>query len=666
MRRVSVLAIILCLGAFGFAGAAEVDLATSASAPATAEPGEEVTVAVDYSNLSSADPGQAILSFYWPRGAYFDVDQAFVDAFLASFTDTRTNALVEGADGPNFYINSSCDGYLVQIYNNDTSTLDLPGGETGQYTLSIPMPMEQPELGTFMINEPESIAGTYNFLSGNCPDDCDDPGGFSCMGTPPGLIEDPVPTAVVIGDDGTGDDPNDACEPLVNGAEVAGNYALVNRGTCAFGVKALNAHNAGAAGTIIVNNEPNNQAGRISVGPTPGAISVDTDGLGFVATGPVIFITSEDGTPIADAIGQGTVTATIGRIGSDTVPFSTTVFHYGASPLDSDPDPSNDESVAPIMVNYAAGPDAPVASFTYEATGLEVAFTDTSTNEPTEWAWDFGDAAGTSTEQNPTYTYAAAGTYTVGLTATNAGGSDTTTMDVTVEDVGPVLDKFYFVPAAAKAEGEPGTFFVTDAMINNAGVDAATYQFLWLPRGEDNSTPAPSDMFTVGAGMTAVYNDVLGEVYDVEDDALGALAVISDSADLLLMSRTFNQGPDGTFGQSIPGYAMAQLIPENMRMRILFGVENDDFRTNLGLMNGVGSAITVQWELFAPDGTSLATGSRDLAPWSNTQVNRVFEDFAPIEGGYIDVWTTTPDAMFAAYGSVLDAVTSDPTTVLPQ
>lgn len=36
-----------------------------------------------------------------------------------------------------------------------------------------------------------------------------------------------------------------------------------------------------------------------------------------------------------------------------------------------------------------------------------------------EWTWDFGDGSGTSTEQNPTYTFTAAGTYTVYLNANN-------------------------------------------------------------------------------------------------------------------------------------------------------------------------------------------------------------------------------------------------------
>ncbi len=65
----------------------------------------------------------------------------------------------------------------------------------------------------------------------------------------------------------------------------------------------------------------------------------------------------------------------------------------------------------------------PVADFTRVITNLSVAFTDTSTNTPTSWSWNFGDG-NTSTLQNPTHVYAGQGTYSVVLTATNAGGSD--------------------------------------------------------------------------------------------------------------------------------------------------------------------------------------------------------------------------------------------------
>ena len=53
---------------------------------------------------------------------------------------------------------------------------------------------------------------------------------------------------------------------------------------------------------------------------------------------------------------------------------------------------------------------------------LPVSFSDLSTNSPTVWAWSFGDGS-TSAEQNPSHRFTGIGTYTVTLTATNAGGS---------------------------------------------------------------------------------------------------------------------------------------------------------------------------------------------------------------------------------------------------
>jgi len=73
---------------------------------------------------------------------------------------------------------------------------------------------------------------------------------------------------------------------------------------------------------------------------------------------------------------------------------------------------------------------APVAAFSANTTTgtapLAVQFNDTSSNTPTAWAWDFNnDGTIDATTQNATYTYTAAGTYTVNLTATNAAGSNT-------------------------------------------------------------------------------------------------------------------------------------------------------------------------------------------------------------------------------------------------
>jgi uncharacterized repeat protein (TIGR01451 family) len=54
--------------------------------------------------------------------------------------------------------------------------------------------------------------------------------------------------------DGAGPLTTDGCSPLTNAAAVAGNIAIIDRGTCGFIVKVKNAQNAGAVAVIIANS----------------------------------------------------------------------------------------------------------------------------------------------------------------------------------------------------------------------------------------------------------------------------------------------------------------------------------------------------------------------------------------------------------------------------
>lgn len=69
-------------------------------------------------------------------------------------------------------------------------------------------------------------------------------------------------------------------------------------------------------------------------------------------------------------------------------------------------------------------PFSPTANFTANqvCVGAPTVFTDNSTGNGapiTSWSWNFGDGSPNGTVQNPTHTYATAGTYTVNLTVNN-------------------------------------------------------------------------------------------------------------------------------------------------------------------------------------------------------------------------------------------------------
>ncbi|MCU0866124.1 MAG: SUMF1/EgtB/PvdO family nonheme iron enzyme [Planctomycetes bacterium] len=78
-------------------------------------------------------------------------------------------------------------------------------------------------------------------------------------------------------------------------------------------------------------------------------------------------------------------------------------------------------------------PGSPIASFTAAPTSgaapLAVQFTNTSASS-TSWQWDFqNDGVVDSTQQNPSFTYTAPGTYSVRLVATGPNGSNTVTQN---------------------------------------------------------------------------------------------------------------------------------------------------------------------------------------------------------------------------------------------
>jgi formylglycine-generating enzyme required for sulfatase activity len=110
------------------------------------------------------------------------------------------------------------------------------------------------------------------------------------------------------------------------------------------------------------------------------------------------------------------------------------------------------------QIVVSGGNAAPVASFTATPTSgsapLTVQFTDTSTQSPLWWLWDFdNDGVFDSTQQNPSWTYTSNGVYSVRLVAVNyLGGSTVTRSALVFVGVPPINPALNMVPIT------PGTF----------------------------------------------------------------------------------------------------------------------------------------------------------------------------------------------------------------
>jgi len=274
----------------------------------------------------------------------------------------------------------------------------------------------------------------------------------------------------------------------------------------------------------------------------------------------------------------------------------------------------------------------------------------------------------TSSEQYPGHQFDSEGAYDVSLTVTNSAGETSTQQTVNVgaeiPPIDPDFDEIYFVPSASHAGGAEGSFWLTDMDVNNAGDETATYKLAWLPRKQDNSSPTLSEEFTIGPGEAVRFEDVVDTIFNTTGN--GALAVVSDSRDLFLFSRTYNDHDLGTFGTAVPGVNEKDLIEGSTRKRLLYFTEDGAFRSNIAFQNGTGSNLRVKWERYLADGTMVESGTTDLAPYSNKQLNAVYADDAPVEAAYMDVWTETAGGKFMVFSSVVDNGTSDGTVVQPQ
>jgi len=124
---------------------------------------------------------------------------------------------------------------------------------------------------------------------------------------------------------------------------------------------------------------------------------------------------------------------------------------------------------------------------------LTVTFTNLSSGTITDWLWDFGDG-GTSTLENPTHTYTAAGVYTATLTVSGPAGSDVATATVTV----------YGPPGAAFTSSSPDWLGQTTAFTNTTtGQGPITYTWSFGDGGT-SILESPTHTYTSPGIYTAV------------------------------------------------------------------------------------------------------------------------------------------------------------------
>jgi Zn-dependent metalloprotease len=141
----------------------------------------------------------------------------------------------------------------------------------------------------------------------------------------------------------------------------------------------------------------------------------------------------------------------------------------------------------------------PIANFSISDNtpplNVNVQFTDATTNLPNSWTWNFGDG-NTSSQQNPTHSYANPGSYTVTLISNNCFALDTISYNVTVQG-SPIINA---TPNPINTTVSCGDSITIPLSIYNTGSGDLIYE---VQGGEVNYLDSSSQYYSVTGGNTS-------------------------------------------------------------------------------------------------------------------------------------------------------------------
>ena len=233
-----------------------------------------------------------------------------------------------------------------------------------------------------------------------------------------------------------------------------------------------------------------------------------------------------------------------------------------------------------------------------------------------------------------------------------------------------VASQHYVLPGVAELDNGPASNFHTDMRIYNAGNAPVPVTLAYYPQTGDN-TPRPANVtLTIQPGHVHAIDNVLPELFQLSRTGGAVTLDAPGTSSLVVTARTYSRDSDGgTYGQFIPGVTAADGVGLTDRaLEVLQLEQSDQYRTNLGLVEVTGNPVTV--EVVGTNGSKIS--ARTEVPLNGNefrQLGRIFDQLG-ISGasytGRVSVKVIGGNGRVAAYGSVVDNKTIDPTYVPAQ
>jgi len=222
------------------------------------------------------------------------------------------------------------------------------------------------------------------------------------------------------------------------------------------------------------------------------------------------------------------------------------------------------------------------------------------------------------------------------------------------------------VPVVAHAAGVAETQWVSDLHIANVDSSArqvtVTYHDRW-------GVEVGSHDYTIAARSTLTLRDVVATTFGL-DSSRGSLTIVPEPVGgLAITSRTYNNGPQGTFGQGMAGAPSSTALAAGSQLLRLIALQNTDrYRTNLGLTEIAGEDVVVGVTLLDKDGELLGYNEIEVAAHGQFQAN-VFDSMglgtSNVVAATAIIQVMSGEGSVMTYGSTVDNRTGDGTTLPP-
>jgi hypothetical protein len=218
-------------------------------------------------------------------------------------------------------------------------------------------------------------------------------------------------------------------------------------------------------------------------------------------------------------------------------------------------------------------------------------------------------------------------------------------------------------PAAASTTGLGGAQWRSSAFLVNPTDDDMVVDLRYRP-----GAPEPESGADLTLELPAGHQRSLANmVAELGHSGAGGVVLTASQPDLVAVSRTFADGDDGTYGQFIPALGREQELEGSVTYVVGGLAANNGFHTNLGILNLGDGPLSVQYTMFAPDGTELAHRTLNAEPYGYRQLTDVFQGVtaATLRGAFVEIVAGDPTARYLTFASVVDDGSHDPTLILP-